>query len=80
MFEKLKQLKQINDLKNALAQEKREVVRDGVKVVVNGKMEVEEVVLNPGLDCASQGNIVRECLKDAFRQIQAEVAKKMFQL
>ncbi|MBI4101681.1 MAG: YbaB/EbfC family nucleoid-associated protein [Candidatus Nealsonbacteria bacterium] len=80
MFEKLKQLKQINDLKNALAQERREVSQEGVRVVVNGKMEIEEIVLNPELNCASQGKIVRDCLNEAFRQIQAEVAKKMLQL
>lgn len=80
MFEKLKQLKQINDLKEALGKERREVEKEGVRVVVNGKMEIEDIKLNPGLDCQSQGKIIKDCLNEAMKQIQAEVAKKMFQM
>lgn len=80
MFEKLKQLKQINDLKDALSKERREVEKEGVRVAVNGKMEIEEIRLNPELDIERQGRVVKDCLNEAMRQIQVEVAKRMFQM
>ncbi|MDO8424733.1 MAG: YbaB/EbfC family nucleoid-associated protein [bacterium] len=80
MFEKLKQLKQINDLKDALGKERREVEKEGVKVVVNGKMEIEEIRLNPQLDDEQQGKVIKDCLNEAMKQVQAEVARRMFQM
>jgi DNA-binding protein YbaB len=49
MFDKLQQLQKINELKNSLAQEKAEQEIQGIKVVVNGKMEIEDIHLNPDL-------------------------------
>jgi len=80
MFDKLKQLKQLKELKDILEREKREVEKEGIRVVVNGKMEIEEIRLNPQLDSEKQGEIVKDCINEAMRQIQAEAAQKMFQI
>jgi DNA-binding protein YbaB len=80
MFDKLKQLKQLKELKDILEREKREVEKEGIRVVVNGKMEIEEIRLNPQLDPEKQGKIVKDCINEAVRQIQAEAAQKMFQI
>ena len=46
MFDKLKQLAQLKKLKDILEKERREVEREGIRVVINGKMEIEEIQLN----------------------------------
>ena len=80
MFDKLQQLKKIKELQDALGKEKIEIEKEGVKVVVNGKMEVEEIKLNHQLDLKKQEQIIKDCINGAIKQIQAEAAKKMFQM
>ena len=79
MFDQLKQLQQLKKLKDVLEKERREVERDGVRVVVNGKMEIEEIQLNPQMDIEKQEKLVKDCLNEAMQQIQKEAAAKMFQ-
>ena len=79
MFDKLKQLQQIKQLKDILEKEKREVEKEGVKVIVNGKMEIEEIKLNPQLNFEKQEKIVKDCINEAMKQIQREAAQKMLQ-
>jgi len=80
MFDKLKQLKQLKELKDILEREKREVEKEGIRVVVNGKMEIEEIKLNPQLDTEKQGKVVKDCINEAMQQIKAVAAQKMFQI
>jgi DNA-binding protein YbaB len=61
MFDQLKQLQQLRELKNTLEKERKEVEQDGVKVLVNGKMEIEEVKLNPELSKERQEELVKIC-------------------
>lgn len=77
MFDKLKQLKQLKDMQNALGKEKLDVEKDGVKVTINGKMEVESVSLNAELELQRQERLVKDCLNDAVRKMQMRVAQKM---
>ena len=79
MLDQLKQLQQLKKLKDVLEKERREVERDGVRVVVNGKMEIEEIQLNPQMDIEKQEKLVKDCLNEAMQQIQKEAAAKMFQ-
>ena len=80
MFDKLQQLKQLKELKDALEKEKKEIEKEGVKVAMNGKMEIEEVRLNPQLDSEKQGEIVKDCINEAMKQIQKEITQKMLQV
>lgn len=77
MFDKLKQMNKLRELQRQLKEEKAEVEKDGVKVIVNGKMEVEEIFLNPELDNKRQEKAVRNAINDAFRKVQISAAKKM---
>jgi len=79
MFDKLKQLQQLKKLKDVLEKEKKEIEREGVKVVVTGKMEIEDIKLNPDLDIKTQEKIVKNCINEAMHQIQKEAAQKIFQ-
>ncbi len=80
MFDQLKQLKQLKEIQDKLSQEKVEVEKEGIKIVMNGKMEVEEIFLNSEMDAERQGRIVKECFNDAIKKIQMSAAQKMFHL
>ena len=54
MFEKLKQIKKLQEIQGALKNEKVENEKNGVKILMNGKLEVEDVQLNPDLSLAEQ--------------------------
>ncbi|MFA6375937.1 MAG: YbaB/EbfC family nucleoid-associated protein [Candidatus Paceibacterota bacterium] len=77
MFEQLKQIKKLQEIQNALKNEKISNVKNGVKIIINGKLEVEDVELNPALAIDDQEKAVKECFNDAMKQVQSVVAKKM---
>jgi len=79
MFDKLKQLRELKELKDSLSQEKAEVEKSGVKVIVNGKMEIEEIQLNPNLSKEEQEKTLKECVNGAMKKIQMAIAQKMSQ-
>ena len=79
MFDKLKQLHQLQKMKAVLEKERKEVEKQGVRVVVNGKMEIEEIELNPQMDIEKQEKIVKDCINEAIKEIQKQAAQKMFQ-
>lgn len=80
MFDKLKEFKKLKDLQAQLGQEKVEIEKDGVRVTINGKMEVEVIQLNAELSKEEQENIVKNCINEAIRKIQAIAAQKMFRM
>jgi DNA-binding protein YbaB len=79
-FDQIKQVKQMKDLQEKLGQEKITVEKEGVKVSVNGKMEIEEIVLNPSLNTQDQQKIVKDCINDAMKKVQAQAARQFLQM
>ena len=77
MFDKFKQLQQLKKLRDVLEKERREIEREGVRVVVSGKMEIEEIKLNPNLEIEKQEKIVKDCINEAMQQIQKEAMQKI---
>jgi len=77
MFDKLKQIKQLKALQDSLKSEMVESENRGVKIVVNGNMQVESVKLNNDLSLGEQEEIVKDCINDAFKQVQTLVAQRM---
>jgi len=80
MFDQLKQLGKLKELKDILEKEKKEVEKEGIRVVINGKLEVEEIKLNPQLNFETQERIIKECINEAMKKIQMEAAQKMMQM
>lgn len=76
MFDKLKQLKQMQEM---LKNEKVEEEIEGTKVLINGKMEVLEIRLNSDLLKEDQEEILKKCLNQAFNRIQSNLSSKMGQ-
>jgi DNA-binding protein YbaB len=77
MLDKFKQIKQLRDIQAELSKEMAESEKNGVKVVVNGKMQVEEIKLNKELPQEEQEQILKECVNDAMKKLQAIMASKM---
>ncbi len=76
MFDKLKELNKLKQLKNEAEGEVFEVEKRGIRVIVNGAISVEEVILNPEITDDKQGRILRECLNEAIKKAQMSMAKK----
>lgn len=81
MFSKLKQFRdlrsQAKTIQDILAQEVITEEKNGVKIVMNGNMEITAVTLNSGLDKAAQESAVKNCFNDAVKKAQRLMAKKM---
>jgi len=80
MFNKLKQIKdlrqQAKTLQNTLSAEKITVEKHGVKMVINGNLEVIEL----NIADKNQNNLenaLKDCFNDGIKQVQKIMAKKM---
>ncbi len=80
MFDKLKQLKELKGLQSQLEQEKVEVEKNGIKVVLNSKMEIQEISLNTELTKEEQEEAIKDCINEAMKKIQMIAAQKMFKM
>lgn len=76
MFEKLKQLKELKDIKDSLSKERIEVEREGIKVALNGNLEIQEIILNQEMDKETQERVLRDCLNEGVKKVQFAMAQK----
>jgi len=79
MFDKLKQLKKLKELHNQLKKETMEIEKEGIKVTINGNIQIIDIKLNPSLEMNRQEKILRECINEAVKKIQFAMAQKMAQ-
>ncbi len=77
MFEQLKQVKKLQEIQNSLKNEKITHEKNGVRVIINGKLEVELVALNPALSVEEQAKAVKDCINESMKKVQTVVAQKM---
>lgn len=81
MFSKLKQFQdlrsQAKTMQNALAQETITEEKNGVKVVLNGNMEVTSLSLNESLSKSAQEEAVKNAFNEAIKRAQRLMAKKL---
>lgn len=80
MFDKLKKVNELRKLKNSLKDEVSEAEKDGVRVKVNGQMQIEEVEISPELTKKKQETILADCINDALQKAQMKAAQKMSKL
>ncbi len=76
MFDKLKELSKLKQLKNDAENEVFDVEKKGIKVSVNGALLVSEIILNPEIADDKQGLILKDCLNEAIKKAQMSMAKK----
>lgn len=81
MFSKLKQFRdlrsQAKTMQTALAQESVTEEKNGVKIVLNGNMEITELKLSDSLTKVAQEETLKSCFNDALKRAQRLMAKKL---
>lgn len=81
MFNKLKHLKdmrsQAKTMQNALAEEKIDVEKNGVKLNLNGNMEILDLQITEDMDKEKTAKAVKEAVNDGIKKAQKVMAKKM---
>ncbi len=77
MLDQMKQAKELYKMQKELQKEKTEAEENGTKIVINGKMEVEEVWLNQEVSKEEQEKAIKNCFNGAMREIQMKLAEKM---
>jgi len=77
MFGQLKNLFLLKSIQKELASQKEIVEKQGIKVTINGKLEVEEITINPDLEKREQEKILKDCLNEAQKKIQFKILNKL---
>ncbi|HZJ40937.1 MAG TPA: YbaB/EbfC family nucleoid-associated protein [Candidatus Saccharimonadales bacterium] len=81
MFSKLKQFRdlrsQAKTIQDVLAKEIITEEKNGVKIVMNGNMEVTNITLAGGLDKTAQESALKGCFNEAVKKAQRLMAKKL---
>jgi DNA-binding protein YbaB len=81
MFSKLKQFRdlrsQAKTMQESLAQESVNEEKNGVKITLNGNLEVTSLSINSDLDKTTQEEALKSCFNGAVKKAQRLMAKKM---
>ncbi len=75
MFGKLGKLKQLNQLAQILSQQEIKIEKQGIRIVMDGKMKIKQIILNPKLNQKQQEEILKDCLNQAIKEAQLITAK-----
>jgi len=81
MFNKLKQFKDLRSqakiLQNALAQESVEYEKNGVKITMDGNMEIIKLVISAEVPKDKLENILTDAINETIKRAQKLMAKKV---
>ncbi len=81
MFNKLKQIKdlrsQAKKMQNVLADESTTVEKNGIKVIINGNLEVTSIEVSEGMSKDSIEKSMKNAINDAIKKTQRVMAQKM---
>ncbi len=76
MFNKFKQLKQLKDFESSLKKQTITKEKDGIKIVLNLKMDILEIKLNQELSFEEQEKKLKDCLNEAMNDAKLQMAKQ----
>ncbi len=77
MFDQLKKMAELKKIQDSFKKELIVVEKNGIKVVMNGNFEVQEINLNDSLSKEDQERILIQCLNEAKDNIQKTLAKNL---
>jgi len=84
MFNKLKQFKDLRNqaktLQNALAQESVDYEKNGVRIVMNGNMEITGLTINSDISADKLAGILTDVINEIIKRAQKIMAKKVQEL
>jgi DNA-binding protein YbaB len=76
MFDKLKQLKELKGLQDEMKRQSYDIEKNGVRLAMNGAMELMEVQLNPELSIEDQARALKDAHNELLRKVQMAMAQK----
>jgi DNA-binding protein YbaB len=76
MFDKLKQMKELKSLQDEIKKESYDIEKNGIKLSMNGGMELIEVHLNPELSQEQQEETIVQAYNELLGQVQMAMAQK----
>jgi len=81
MFNKLKQFKDLRNtakqMQNMMAQENVTIEKGGLKITMNGNMEITEVKITSEISNNSLENLIKDNTNEAMKKMQKVMAQKM---
>jgi len=81
MFSKLKQFRdlrgQAKTMQESLAKESVSEEKNGIKITLNGNLEVTSISINSDLDKTASEEALKNCFNGAVKKAQRLMAKKM---
>ncbi len=77
MFDKLKQLNQLRQIQKTLEAEALTHEKNNIRVTIDGKMTIKELVLDTTKSGPEQERSVKECINEAMQKMQQAMAQKM---
>jgi len=77
MFDNLKKIAELKKIQDTFKKEKIETEKRGVRVVINGNLEFEEIKLNPELNIEDQQTALKECINEAKEAMQKKMAQTL---
>ena len=77
MFDNLKKMAELKKMQDSFKKETVAVEKNGIKVVMNGNFEVQEISLNASLSKEEQERNLISCLNQAKDDIQKTLAKNL---
>lgn len=81
MFNKLKMIKdlrsQAKTMQSALSTESITIEKNGIKLVMNGNMEVTSLTIDKEINLNSLEGGMKDCINEAIKKVQKVMAQKM---
>ena len=77
MFDKLRDLNKLREVQSSLNKEMFEKEKEGIKVVINGNMEIKEIILNSELNKEKQEQLLKNCINELMAEVKMTMAKKL---
>ncbi|OGE89736.1 MAG: hypothetical protein A2722_03545 [Candidatus Doudnabacteria bacterium RIFCSPHIGHO2_01_FULL_50_11] len=77
MLDFLKQMNELRKLQDKIKQERTTVEHDGIKLIMNGALVVEELTISSTLPSSQLGPLIKSCFNEAVQQIQIRLASAM---
>jgi len=76
MFDKIKQLNKLKNLQKEMSKEKHTIKEGNIEITINGKLEIEQIKLNPDLSIKKQQEILQKIINQAINEMQKQIARK----
>lgn len=73
MFDKIKEMNKLRQLKSAIKKETVKVSQDGIEVKMRGDFAVVDIKLNPDLDIKKQQDVLITVLSEARKKMQSKI-------